>query len=492
MFISKLQIVEPKDWAGLTTDNHLGALYMQQPQLVSPVIDTLHRIQQGGDDVVSFINKFTPMYIDDDLPYQWLLQGADEVNVPLIDYFDSTLSSKPTKPGIARSTFFLVFGDRRFEATDVIVGNKPEIYQLRVERDPISQGTQWAYEVRLVTNDDKLFVPAAELASGIRWSKLYSLVEQTFSRRGGTVSHSSPYRMENVMSMIRKQYLVPGNMIRKGDNAPLAFSFKDVSGKIHTSWLGKLDWDFNTQFRREKANLLLYGNSNRMADGTYGNIGESGYEIRAGYGLYQQIAPSNVFYYNKFSIDWLINIMLGLTVGKLPEDQRRVVLSTGEYGAYQFHKAVTEDTVKYTPNFTSDRIYKTGEGKLGYKGQFVRYSAVQGIEFEIFIDPMKDNVYLNKINHPNGGPASSYIYDILDFGTAAGEPNIQRVLMKGDEEVYRYIEGMRSPFTPYNNSSTPIGTSSSVDGYEVHKMFIGGLRVKNPMRCARIIPSLLV
>ena len=148
--------------------------------------------------------------------------------------------------------------------------------------------------------------------------------------------------------------------------------------------------------------------------------------------------------------------------------------------------------MKYTPNFDTNRLSKIGENRLAYGGQFVRYSAVQGITFDIFIDPMKDNAYLNKIQHPNGGPASSYVYDILDFGTSAGEPNIQRVLMKGDEEIYKYIPGMRDPFTPYNNQNNPSMTASSVDGYEVHKMFIGGIRVKNPMRCARIIPSLLV
>ncbi len=491
MKISRLQVVEQKDWAGLTTENHLGALYQQQPILVSNVIDTLFKVNLGGEDIVSYINKFPVMTIDDDVPYQWMIQGNDERNIALTDYFNSDMTNKPAKPGIGRSTFIMVFPEKMLSATDVIVGRKLNTYSLRVMRDPFTLGSGWGHEVQLITGDDSLFIPASELAVGSKWSKLYSQVEQSFSSRGGSVYHTSPYRMQNELSMIRKEYEVPGNMIHKGENKPLAFSWQS-NGKTFTNWLGKLDWDFSTQFRKEKANLMLYGKSNRMADGTYGNTGESGYEMRSGFGLYEQIAPSNIFYYNNFDLDWLILVMLSLTVGKIDQDEREIVMSTGEYGAYQFHKAVTADSSKYTPNFSSDRIYSTGAGKMGYRGQFVEYQAVQGIVFKIFIDPLKDNTTLNTVMHPDGGPASSYIYDILDFGTASGEPNIQRVVLKHEEQdIYRYISGLRSPFDPYNRPS-PTQTSSPVDGYKVLKGWIGGIRVKNPMRCARIMPRILL
>lgn len=474
----------------MTTDNHLGALYMQEPQLVSEVIEHIYKVNLGGDDVVSFINQFPVMYIDDDVPFDWLLQGADEKNIPIIAAYKADFSTAPTRAGIARGTFFMEFGERMFEQTDVIVGEKTELYRLRVVAEPISRGTSWLYEVQLVTGDDSLFVPAEELTAGKRWSKDYSLVEQTLSKRGGGGYHTSPFKMRNWLSMIRKQYTVPGNMIRKGQNKPFAFAFQGADGKKITSWLGKLDWDFLTQFRRERARLLLYGDANKMPDGTFGNVGESGYEIRSGYGLYAQVAPSNQYFYNTFDLDWLTEIALGLSVGKLPEDQRRFVLSTGEYGAYQFHKAVQDKASGWSPNFNQDRIKMSGN-KMSYAGQFMKYVSVNGIEFEVMIDPMLDNPVRNKIMHPDGGLASSREYNLWDFGTANGEPNIQRVALKGDEEIYKYIPGMRDPFTPYNNVTKPGMAATSVDGYEIHKMFIGGLRVKNPMRTMRIIPALL-
>jgi len=489
MLISPLQKYEPKDWSGLTTENHLGALFAQEPQFISKVIDKIYAVNLGGDDIVSFLDQFPTEYVEDDVPFKWMLQGADEKNIPLAAaYADIDGTALPAKPGLGLGTFVMVFDEQLFFATDVIVGEKPDLYKLRVVKDPEPIDGRYYHTVQLVTGNDLLSVPATELAAGTRWSKEYSLVEQTLSKRGGQVSHTSPFMMENTLSMIRKQYKVPGNMIRKGENKPLAFSFVGADGKVETRWIKKLDWDFMSQFRRERARLLLYGNSNRKSDGSYGNLGESGYEIRAGHGLYEQIAPSNIFYYNAFDIDWLSQIAIGLSVGKLPEDSRRFVLSTGEYGMFQFHNAVEAKASTWSPNFSQDRISISGN-KMSYKGQFLEYRTVNGITFELMHDPMKDDPIRNKVYHPEGGLLSSREYDLLDFGTSGGDSNIKKVMLSGEEEIFKYIPGMRDPYSPYNNLTSPGMTASSVDGYEVHKMFIGGIRIKNPMRCARILPS---
>lgn len=490
MLISALQKYEPKDWSGLTTENHLGAMYALKPQVIDEMIDRIYAVNLGGDDIVSFLKKFPKKYIESDQPFSWFLQGADEKNYALINYYNDDLSTQPSRPGIAGAVIAMIFAERAFEATDVIVGEKPDLYKLRVVRDPERYGAGWVHFCELVTGNENLYVPAADLAEGTRWSKDYSLVEQTLSKRGGGVTHTSPFKMENTMSMIRKQYEVPGNMIRQGKNAPLAFSFRDADGNIQTQWIKKLDFDFMAQFRRERARMLVYGNSNKRADGSYANIGESGYEIRAGYGLYEQMSPSNVFYYSTFDIDWLTEVAIGLSVGKLPEDQRRFVLSTGEYGMFQFHRAVETKASAWTPNFSQDRITISGN-KMSYRGQFLEYRAVNGIVFELMHDPRKDDPVRNKIMHPEGGLASSREMDLFDFGTASGEPNIQLVALEGDEEIYRYIPGLRDPYSPYNNQTQPGMAASPVDGYEVHRAYIGGVYIKNPMRCARLIPSLL-
>ena len=57
MFISPLQKYEPKDFTGLVTENHLGAMYQQEPILVSNLIEHIYRVNIG-EDIVSFMDKF--------------------------------------------------------------------------------------------------------------------------------------------------------------------------------------------------------------------------------------------------------------------------------------------------------------------------------------------------------------------------------------------------------------------------------------------------
>ena len=109
MLISPLQKYEPKDFGGLVTDNHLGALFAQEPQYISKVIEQLFRVNLGGDDVVSFLDQFPVEYIDDDRPFKWMLQGADEKNYPLTDAWKALDDdSAPSDAGLGFSTFVLI------------------------------------------------------------------------------------------------------------------------------------------------------------------------------------------------------------------------------------------------------------------------------------------------------------------------------------------------------------------------------------------------
>ena len=467
---------------------------MQEAEVISSVMNRLYELNIGTDNAVSFVNNLPTEYINDDVVYKWYLQGSDERSIPLTkattDAAGGTDVTDAAQAGLARGVFFLWFPERYFEATSHIVGERPEVYQLRVLEDPANIGSLWRYKVQLFTADDTLWVPASELTANTLFSELFGMVEQELSKRGTGVHHTAPYQMENVTAMIRKNYDVPGNMISKGKNKPLAYAFIDQNGKTQTRWIDKLGWDFYTQFERDKARLLMYGKSNKLTDGSYGHKGESGNTIRSGFGMYEQIEYGNILSYNTFSLDMLTDFAMDMSYGKIPEDKRAFMLSTGEYGAYQFHK----DAVTKASGFSylsTDVNIKTSGGKLTLdEGQFLNYVAVNGIKFKITIDPNKDG-YPNTKRHPDGGLASSRIYDIFDVGTTNGVANISKVSVKDEEEYFGYISGLRDPFSPYNKRSDPRMMATSVDGYSVYKGFIGGVKITNPKKTARIIPSIL-
>lgn len=491
--VSKLQETEQKHWGGLTRESHLGWLGMLEPQLISKVIDTVYEVNYGADNIVSFLDRLPSLTLEQDGEYEWMLQGSDERNIPLLiagDTDGNTFSAGDT-PGRNRTPFFMFFPERYFNVTSTIVGMYPDNYSLRVIEEPVQIGSSWRYLVELVTGDDNLFVPVDDLTAGTKWSEDFGLVEDTLSVRGTEVKHTAPFKMKNVTSYIRKNYDVPGNMITAGKNKPFSFAFVDQDGKMQTRWIDKLGWDFFVQFRRDKARLILHGKSNRLSDGSYGNKGETGNTIRSGFGIYEQLEGGNLLHFNDFSIDALTDFAMDISVGKLKEDSRKFLLSTGERGLYEFHKKASDKASGFTW-LNSGHNFKISGGKMVLdEGQISKYVSVNGIEFDVMLNPMRDDPVRNKVKHPNGGRASSYVYDIWDIGTTNGKPNIQKVVVKDNEEFFGYIPGMRDPFSPFNKLTAPRMMATSKDGYSVFKQYIGGAAVRNPFKTGRMVPNIL-
>jgi hypothetical protein len=186
---------------------------------------------------------------------------------------------------------------------------------------------------------------------------------------------------------------------------------------------------------------------------------------------------------------------LDLSEGKIAGDQRQFVLRTGERGAYQFHKALEEYSTLYTPIRNESRVFSASapaggsnfQMPMGYGGQFVEYMGPNGIKVTLTIDSFYDDRDRNKLAHPDGGVAESYRYDIMDIGTTDGQPNIQKVGIKGMPIIHKYVAGLRNPFDP-DGAVTAMG--NAVDAWEEHKMYIGGALLRDPSKSACYISNI--
>jgi len=488
------QVYEPKDFSGLVTENNLGALFQEKPIQISQYIERLYEVNLA-DDMLTLLNKYPTFEIEDDREYEWMLQGSDEKNLPLSAAYTKTAGTLNAITATATTgkngeVFYMLFPEKLFFITHIIVGNKPDLYKVRIRKEGEPYGTGFLYECELFTGTPSAFIPYEELLAGTLWSVEYSISEQTLSKDASDISFTSPFKMNNRLSMLRKKHLVPGNMILKGANNPLAFTFVDQDGVQHTSWLNKLDWEFMKAFRREKARLLFYGTGNKTAEGNYNQFGASGYEIKAGLGLREQIAPANRFYYNSFNIQNLVKYALGLSVGKLPEDRRKFVIGTGEYGLSMISSAI--EAYAGAAAITYNRVDAlTGGPKARYtRPQYISMADINGVEFDFIHIPDYDNETRNKLMHPDGGTWESRRLTIMDFGTAGAHPNIQTVRIKGQTEEHGYIPGLRDPFST-GGKGKPKVMVTPVDGYEIHKADWLGIMVRNPMRMGEWIPTAL-
>lgn len=484
--------VEGKDWSGLTTRNHLGALFGEQPELISNYISRLEYLDLG-EDLLSYLEQFPVHTVEDgEKEFEWLLQGAEEKNIPLVKITDLSGNTYADSDEVGKyhSRFLMWFPEKYFFKQHVIVGQDPDTYKVLLRSEGEQRGTYFVYEGELLTGDPELSLPVEERTPGSRWSIEYSLAEQTLSKDGSDISFSSPFRMGNRLSFIRKKHLVPGNMINAKENNPVVFGTPGKNGKPFTTWLNRLDWELRRQTRREKARLLMFGKSNRQSDGSYANIGDSGYEIKAGMGLREQISPSNILYYNKFNIETMVDYCLSLSVGKLPQDSRRFVIGTGEHGLKVISRAIEKYAGANALQYNRLDGLKAGSKGEYRRTQFVKLADINGITLEFMHIPQYDDTVRNKVLHPDGGVAESHRMTIMDFGTADGKPNIQLVRGKGCDEIFAYLPGLRDPYSPSGAGRTnPKMIASSVDGYEIHVADWLGIMVRNPMRMGEWIPN---
>lgn len=483
--ISFLQQYEPSDFGGLVTKNHLASLYQIEPQWASKLAMRIHEIN-FGTDLDSYLDKFGVKYLESDDDFKWVLQGSEGKNIPLVSArIDGTAVTAASTAGLNHTEFELIFPEAYFSETNLIVGEQNELYPILIKEGPFPEGNAFRYVCELFTGDSTLFIPYEEIVANKRFSKEWSPVEQTLSTKGGTPNYTSPFQMKNSFTMIRMQHTHPGNMI----NRPVAFSWIGEDKKSYTTWMQYADYQFDRQFRKMKSRLLMYATSNRASDNTYKQKGKSGYEIQQGAGIKQQMETSNTAFYNSFDIRWLTNVLLDLSVGKLGEGEREFVLRTGERGMVQFHEALSEYAQLYTPLLDQSRVSTMGKNGLTFKGQFMQYNGPQGIVVTLMHDPMKDDPERNKIAHPNGGLAESYVYDILDMGrNKDGYSNIQKVAVKGQEDIWGYEAGLRNPFSA---SGAKNMMASPVDGYTVHRAAMCGTIVYDPTRTASLKPSIL-
>lgn len=486
--LSPLQMTDAKTWKGLTTENHLGAIWAQEPQKASELIT---RIQAAnfGNNIDTMLSQFPTLEFEDDRDYTWEITSPAVDNIPLVEArIDGVAVTGISEAGKKFTEFELVFAKDWFDEGQRIVGEKNEMYPILIT-GVTHEGTNVIYTCRLDTGDGDLFLPYDEIVNGKKFSGEFSPVERTLSEKGRQPKYKSNISMRNAFSQIRMTKKTPGNMkLRK-----LGCYLQDDKGKVYKMWQDYESYMFDYEFRMDINRLLMFGTANRTSDGTYNIQGKSGYSIVEGAGLRQQKESANTEFYNFFDIEDLTERLLDLSEGKIPGDQREFVMDTGERGAYQFHKALEQFTALYTPLRNETRIYNaSGQSEfragMGYKGQFIEYQGPNGIKVTLKVNSMNDNRDRNKIMHPEGGVAESYRYDIYDIGTTEGKPNIQKVGVKGTPIIHKYTPGLRNPFDP-DGAISAIATG--LDGWVEEKMFVGGVILRDPSKTASFIPNLL-
>lgn len=498
--LGKFQMIGFQHWKGLTKDNHLGAIFQLAPQKASSLMVELLAYHRGKT-LDTFLSRFPTKEFEDDNEYYWDVIGSSRRNIPLVEARDengNVVTADSDNVGVGTSPFYLVFAEDWFADGEVIVGNLNQVYPFRVLGDPRMEGTNAVYKVELM-GGNTIGCPAERLLAGERFSVDFAPVEKALSRKVGDIRFSSPVSMRNEWTTIRIQHKVPGNMLDKkvAVGIPMVKELENgrLSKTVATKWMHNVDWEVEKQFSDAKNNAMAFSTSNRNSNGEYLNFGKSGEAIRMGMGLFEQMEAASAVYYNDFSIELLEDLLYELSASKLDLKDRYFIINTGERGAIQFHKAILK-TVSGWTQFVLDnsslRVVEKTQSNLHSNAlsagfQFVEYKAPNGVRVKVNVIPMYDDPVRNKIQHPDGGPAFSYRYDIMDIGTM-DQPNIFKCKIKGQNELRGYQWGLRNPFTGQVNN---MNMSYSEDSAVIHRMATLGVCILDPTRTVSLIPSIL-
>ena len=497
--LGKFQMVGFQHWKGLTKENHLGSIFQLAPQKATNLMVQLLAFYRGKT-LDTFLNQFPTKEFEDDSEYYWDVIGSSRRNIPLIEARDengNVVTAESANVGAGTIPFYLVFGEDWFADGEYIVGNLNEVYQYRIIAEPRMEGTNAVYKVELA-GGNTVGCPAERLLAGERFSVEAAFVEKEMSRKVGDVRFSSPVSMRNEWSTIRIQHKVEGSMLNKKLAVGIPIMKPATNGytkSVATMWMHNVDWEVEQQFSEYKNNALAFGRSNRNANGEYMNFGKSGNVIKTGAGLFEQMEVSNTMYYNTFSLKLLEDALYELSAAKLDFGDRYFLIKTGERGAINFHKEVLK-TVSGWTQFVLDNnsigVVEKTQSKLHANSlsagfQFVEYKAPNGVRVKIDVDPFYDDPVRNKIQHPNGGVAMSYRYDIMYIGTM-DQPNIFKCAIKGQSEYRGYQWGLRNPFTGQMNNPY---MSFDEDSAVVHRMAKLGICVLDPTRTMSLIPAIL-
>lgn len=500
---NKFQMTKGMAWSGLTLKNHIGALFGSKPELVSPLTTVL--LQNSGMKNLDTTLSMFPEHILEagSSDFVWKVVGSDERSIPLVEarYNGAVVTGGTTNVGQARATFEMVFGEKWFTKMHLIAGHRPDVYQMRILAEPFEEGQNYVYTCEVWGGQESLAgIPGTELLAGMRFSIEGAPVEDELSIQGAGIQFTAPYLMRNSITSIRMEHKVSGAMI-DCKIQPVYFAGIETrdpnTGKVHKSvtWMQEIYWQFERALSRIKSKTIMFGKTNRDSDGRYLNVGNSNITIKAGSGIREQMEVSNTISYNRFSIQLLEDALYELSEGKLDWDERKFILRTGERGAAQFHRAITQLATGWTGigfDNTNQNAIKQVQSKfhdnafsLGF--QFTEWRAPNNIHVMLEVDPMYDDKVRNKILHPDGGVAESYRYDIFYIGSSA-EPNIQRVKTRGSDELRGYQGGIRNPFTGRRG-----GEMQTMEDSATMTALIEGIGalVRDPGRTLSLIPSIL-
>jgi hypothetical protein len=477
--ISPLQIYSSRDFTGLVESNHLANAYLTAPDKVGSILSYAHGYK-AGDNVLSLLTgglKNTQTI--NGREYTWDLHSQTERVINVLEDSPDAVSGTP---GYGNTRFRIVMEEKWFDINDNIVAD--DQVQYHIVEEPYQDGLGWVYTCVHNNPDPTYFVDIAMISKGARFSKDYTTVEE-YSDKGGGVAFSTPFKLKNQISTLRKTY----NVTRNAHNAVMVIELQDAQGNKTKMWSKLTEWTAMGEWYREQDRSMIYSVYNKNAQGEVSLKGQNARPIFHGAGIRQQIAASNIRFYTKMTYNLLDDFLLDLSYNATQwGGDTHFVALTGKMGMREFDRAIREYAKGNNITVTNSGTFINGSGsELVLTGYFKTVEFMNGIKLTVKEFAPYDDVIRNRQLHPvTKKPLESYRFTILNFGRKDGVSNIRKIVSKDSEMAYWHVAGSTDPYSGVAKSLNQ-SRATGKDGYDVHFLAEFGVQVQDPTSCGELI-----
>lgn len=483
--VSPLQVYKaPKSWSGMIDTVRLQDALQTEPHKMG-----LFMAYHFGYTYNNILNLLTggigQTQVVESSTYDWDLHSQNERALPVID----NLESGNTTPGISGSYFRIIFSEKYFDVTDVLISD--DSTQCRVSLEPqAGPSGGYVYTMQLLSANRNAFIDPSQIARGARFSKMYSIVGE-FSDRGGSTTFHNPFKLKNQLTTMRKQFEISGSAAVE----KMVFEIPYDNGKKTAKyWCTLAEYTAMSQFYAEIDKSLIYAQYNRSEDNTVVPKDLNGRPIYIGAGLRQQIAPANRRYYSSLTYNMLQDFLMDLSYNRKDWGGNMKFLAlTGKQGMIEFDRAITDKARTFTNLLIAEGgKFISGSGmEMTFGSQFKTVMFPNGIELTVANFEPYDDIVQNRILHPVSlRPTESYRFTILNIGQKEGnQANIRKVVKK-DREMAMWSENGSIDISGSHAKSLNSGRSNAKDGAVGHLLSECGLMLGDPTSCGELILSI--
>ena len=448
----------------MTDMNSLANALQAKPEVLSPAMTFL-----GGRE-------------DKKFPLSMLTEGVGNVkSIEQLEYeYDVHVRMRKSRPvaqtpantaglGAGGSIFTLTFPDKWFIKDYILISQS--LVQARIMSEPIPNGNNWDYQLKLVNPDQTAFMPENDVQEGKLFAQMFAPVGVDFSR-GNASNWQAPAKVRNKLTTVRKSYQMSGN----ARDFVVEVGLPTKNGGTSRYWMDFEEWQYYLQWKEECEMYYWYGEKTYNAQGQVTMLDENGQPVVVGPGLLEQI--DNKETYSHLTERKLHSVIRDLLYGMTDGQNREITLYTGTGGAEEFDRAMKQSLSTHAYKQFNDGKFVSGSGRqMSLTGFFTTYEHIDGHTIRVVRLPLLDHGPVAEVSekHPRTGlPLESYRMIFVDQSTYEGEPNLRMIAKKNREMIRWAVTGSTIPkgFSGNNLRATDI------DGASVHFLAVKGIVLK--------------